>query len=83
MKKSSYAIASLILGILSFIQLLGLEKAIVAGVFGVLALKEVKTGEVKDKNFAYIGIALGTIYIITVAVLFATKGSEVISYLKK
>ncbi len=83
MKKSSYAVVSLALGILSFIQLFGIEKAIVAGVFGILALKEMSREKTGGKNFAYAGIALGTIYIIIVAVLFMIKGPQIISSLTK
>jgi hypothetical protein len=81
MKKSAYAVASLVIGILSFIDLFGIEKAIAAGIFGILALKEIKTTETKSKSLAYAGIALGTIYIIILAILFAIRGPELISLL--
>jgi len=42
MKKSKWAIISLILGIVSFIQLLGIERAVLAVIFGILALKEIE-----------------------------------------
>ncbi len=83
MKKSTYAVASLVVGILSFLQLFGVEKAILAGVFGILALKEIKTGELKGKNMAYAGIALGTLYIIAIAVLFMIKGPQIIRLLSQ
>ena len=39
-QKYAYATASLILGLLCFVNLAGLEKAVVAIVFGVLALAQ-------------------------------------------
>ncbi|HCJ67245.1 MAG TPA: hypothetical protein DHV62_07995, partial [Elusimicrobia bacterium] len=60
MKKSKFAIVSLVLGIFSFIQLFGLEKGILAVIFGFLALNEIQSNpEMKGKNYAWAGIALG------------------------
>ncbi|MDD5006250.1 MAG: DUF4190 domain-containing protein [Candidatus Omnitrophica bacterium] len=66
-EKSSYynelAIASLTIGILSFIQLFGLERSITAVVFGILALKRIKQDESqRGKKMAMAGIILGIIY---------------------
>ena len=64
MKKSTWAIAGLVIGILSFVQLFGLEKGIVAVVFGVLALKEIASKqEIEGRRIAISGIILGVIYI--------------------
>jgi hypothetical protein len=60
---SELAIASLTVGILSFIQLFGLERSITAIVFGILALRRIKQDETqKGKKMAMVGIALGIIY---------------------
>jgi hypothetical protein len=66
-EKNSYynelAIASLTIGILSFIQLFGLERSITAIVFGILALRRIKQDEAqKGKRMAIAGIILGIIY---------------------
>ena len=66
-EKSTYyselAIASLTIGILSFIQLFGLERSITAIVFGILALRRIKQDETqRGKKFAIAGIILGGIY---------------------
>ena len=59
------AIASLTIGITSFIQLFGLEKGITAIVFGVLALKRLKQDQSqRGKNLATAGVILGAIYTI-------------------
>lgn len=62
--RSSFAIASIAIGICAFIQLLGAEKAILAIIFGVLALREIKEKELTGKYLAIAGIILGIIYII-------------------
>ena len=60
MKKSVWAVASLIAGIFCFIQLLGAEKGILAVIFGILALKEISTDpEIKGRGKAVAGMILG------------------------
>ena len=57
---SEFAIASLVIGIASFINLAGMEKAIAAIVFGALALKRIrKDNQLSGKNLAQAGIILG------------------------
>ena len=65
------AMASLTIGITSFIQLIGMEKSIPAIVFGILALKRLKYDQTqRGKNLAIAGIILGVIYtIIALAML--------------
>ncbi|OGX18432.1 MAG: hypothetical protein A3K83_03255 [Omnitrophica WOR_2 bacterium RBG_13_44_8b] len=71
---SEFAIASLVMGIVSFIHILNIEKAAVAIVFGVLALKRIKvSAQFKGKKLAIAGIVLGTVSVIatiTVTVIF-------------
>ncbi|MDI6757069.1 MAG: DUF4190 domain-containing protein [Endomicrobiia bacterium] len=79
MKKSKYAIVSLTLGALSFIQIFGMEKALAAGIFGILALNEIKKDPSKTgRGAALSGIILGAVYILVVGVLFFIKGREII-----
>ena len=63
---SELAIASLTLGILSFIHLGGAEKAIAAVVFGILALKRIAAPQsnARGEGLAAAGIVLGIIYAI-------------------
>ncbi len=63
--KSEFAIASFIMGIVSFVHLMNLEKPIIAVVFGVLALKNIKRQPgVKGKGLAVAGLLLGIVGII-------------------
>jgi len=68
---SELAIASLTIGVLCFIQLFGLERAIAAIVFGILALKRIRQDEtLRGKKMAIAGIILGIIYsLIAIAVI--------------
>lgn len=62
---SEFAIASLVMGIISFVHIFNMEKPIVAVVFGILALKRVgMSPQWKGKNLAIAGIVLGVISVI-------------------
>lgn len=67
---SEFAIASLIIGILSFLQLLALEKAFCAIALGLIALNRIaKNPQFRGKNLAVAGIILGIIYVIALSVI--------------
>lgn len=69
-QKYAFATASLILGICCFVNLLGLEKPILAIVFGWLALREKPEPPLKDHRvWAKTGVVLGTIVLIVVPTL--------------
>jgi hypothetical protein len=69
-QKYAYATASLILGLLCFVNLAGLEKAVVAIVFGVLALgREPAPDLVQRRAWAKAGVALGAAMIVLVPTL--------------
>ena len=71
---NEFAIAAFTLGLLSFVQVAGLEKAIAAIVFGVLALKRIAAPDnsQRGEGLAAASIVLGVIYmIIAVAFLVA------------
>ncbi|MBI4655752.1 MAG: hypothetical protein HY746_03280 [Elusimicrobia bacterium] len=66
--KSKTALISLLLGILSFIHLFGIEKAAMAIIFGTIALKE----GLEDKKSGYMaksGILLGLLYLVVLTVV--------------
>ena len=69
-QKYAFATASLILGICSFVNLLGLEKPILAIVFGWLALRtKPEPLLIEHRGWAKAGVTLGTIVLIVVPVL--------------
>jgi hypothetical protein len=82
-KKYPLAIASAILGLASFVHLFGLEKAVLAVVFGGLALQEVMPGFEKGKKYAYIGIILGSLYIVVLAVITVIKGPQILGLIRQ
>ena len=66
-QKYAYATISLILGMSCFINLVGLEKAILAVVFGALALKSSPAPLLKQRRvWAKTGVTLGSIALIVV-----------------
>ena len=69
-QKYAFATASLILGIVSFVNLLGLEKPILAIIFGWLALRTQPAPQLRQHRvWAKTGVVLGTIVLIVVPTL--------------
>lgn len=69
-QKYAFATASLILGIVSFVNLLGLEKPILAIIFGWLALRAKPEPQLtQHRVWAKTGVVLGTIILIVVPTL--------------
>ena len=69
-QKYAFATASLILGVFSFVNLLGLEKPILAIIFGWLALRtNPEPPLTQHRVWAKAGVVLGTIVLIVVPTL--------------
>jgi len=69
-QKYAFATASLILGIVSFVNLLGLEKPILAIIFGWLALRTQPAPQLtQHRVWAKTGVVLGTVVLIVVPTL--------------
>ena len=69
-QKYAFATASLILGIVSFVNLLGLEKPILAIIFGWLALRTKPAPQLtQHRIWAKTGVVLGTVILIVVPTL--------------
>ena len=76
-QKYAFATASLILGIFSFVNLLGLEKPILAIIFGWLALRTQPAPQLtQHRVWAKAGVVLGTIVLIVVPVLIILNWNE-------
>jgi hypothetical protein len=69
-QKYAFATASLILGIFSFVNLLGLEKPMLAIIFGWLALRTKPAPQLTEHRvWAKAGVVLGSIVLIVVPTL--------------
>ena len=69
-QKYAFATVSLVLGIFCFINLLGLEKPILAVIFGWLALRSTPEPKLTEHRiWAQVGVVLGTIVLILIPVL--------------
>ena len=69
-QKYAFATASLLLGIFSFVNLLGLEKPILAIIFGWLALRTTPEPPLtQHRVWAKTGVVLGSIVLIVVPTL--------------
>jgi len=77
--KSKLALVSLILGIFSFVHLLGIEKAVLAIIFGTWALKETQP---KSGKIAWIGISLGLLYLVFIVVVVIFYFPKLVSILE-
>ena len=66
-QKYAYATISLILGISCFVNLIGMEKAILAVVFGWMALKSTPAPVLKERRvWAKTGFVLGALMLVVV-----------------
>ena len=69
-QKYAFATVSLVLGIFCFVNLLGLEKPILAIIFGWLALRSVPEPKLtQHRIWAKVGVVLGSIVLILIPVL--------------
>jgi hypothetical protein len=86
-QKYAYATISLILGLACFINLAGLEKALLAVIFGWMALKSMPPPVLKARRvWAQTGIVLGVLMLIvvpTIILLNLDRLSEMVEILTK
>jgi hypothetical protein len=67
-RRAGLAVAAVALGVVTFLSLLGLEKAGLAIILGVLALRGHNAG-VATRRLAMAAIGLGTLFVVTAAIL--------------
>jgi hypothetical protein len=79
-RRAGLAIAAVALGVVTFLSLLGLEKAGLAIILGVLALRG-RTAAVATRRLAMTAIGLGTLFVLTVAVLLAVYWDRLARFL--
>ena len=73
---SKLSSVSFSLGILSFVHLFELEKAVVAIILGASAIKDIAYEGKRGKWMAYTGIVLACIYIIVLVIIAIVKGPD-------
>ena len=81
-QKYAFATASLVLGITCFVNILGIEKAILAIIFGYLALQPPSTPNQPRQNWAKAGIVMGGLSIVMLIATLAIYNKELIRLLK-
>lgn len=86
-QKYAFAIVSLVLGIFCFVNLLGLEKPILAIIFGWLALRAQPEPQlIEHRSWAKVGVTFGVITLIGVPLLLILnfgRVREIIEILSK
>jgi hypothetical protein len=76
-QKYAYATAALMLGIASFVNLLGMEKAILAIIFARLALKSEPPPALKNRReWGQAGLVLGGLQVVVISVLIIIFRNE-------
>lgn len=69
-QKYAYATAALLLGIASFVNLLGMEKALLAIIFARLALKSDPPPQLKNRReWGQAGLVLGVLQVVVILAL--------------
>src|SRR5262247_2571468 len=76
-QKYAYATVALVLGISCFVNLLGMEKAILAIIFGRMALKSEPAPPLKERReWAQAGLVLGILQVVMITVLIVIFRNE-------
>ena len=82
-QKYAYATASLVLGVASFVNLLGVEKGALAIVFGLLALKAAPgPALVERRSWGKLGVAFGLIQIVFVVAVVALNFDKLLELIR-
>lgn len=86
-QKYAYATASLLLGLTCFVSLLGMEKALLALVFGLLALRrEPGPALIQRRGWARLGVGLGAamlVFVPAMLLVFRERLAALIDALQK
>lgn len=84
-RRHGFAIAALLLSLVSFVSLLGAEKALTAIVLGTLAIKGAEAGSLPRK-MGTAAIIISTLFLVTVAIVlivFWDKAIEIVRLLEQ
>ena len=67
---SEFATASLVLGIMQFVHIFNVEKALLAIIFGIVALRKISASqELNGKSRAIAGVVLGMVGVVVTIVM--------------
>ena len=81
-QKYAYATASLIAGISCFVNIIGLEKALLAIILGYLALRKHPLPRLDShRRWAQTGIALGSILLVTLPTLIMLNWNRIAEFI--
>ena len=76
-QKYAYATVALVLGIASFVNLLGMDKAILAIVFGSMALRSTPAPALKSRReWGQVGVVLGVLQVVVITILIIVFRNE-------
>ncbi len=82
-QKYAYATAALVLGIACFINLLGIEKGILAIVFGALAIRSHPAPGLRERRtWGVLGVTFGAIQILAVVLIIALNFDKVLEVIR-
>jgi hypothetical protein len=82
-QKYAYATISLVLGAASFVNLFGIEKGMLAIVFGMLALRAAPGPTlVERRSWGKLGVALGLIQIVLVIAVIALNFDKLLELIR-
>jgi len=81
-QKYAYATASLVLGIACFVNVLGLEKGILAIIFGLLAMRSTPPPRLEARRvWSKVGVILGILQIVSLITLVALNMDKLVTFL--
>ncbi len=83
MKRCRLAMIALLLGIISFVNLMGLEKGVMAIIVGWWAIREIKEDPArKGTGMAWAGFILGLLSVILIISMLIWKGPQLLQQLR-
>jgi hypothetical protein len=80
-RRVGFAVSAVSLSLVTFLSLLGAEKAILAMVLGVLAMRGAEPGTLA-KRLGLAAIAIGGLFMVTAAVLLAVFWTDVVDFVE-
>lgn len=76
-KVNGFAQAAIIMAAASFIQLFGIEKALIAIIFAFFALRQAQNSSPASKKIAYVAIAIAVLYVFLIASVISTHFADI------